>query len=662
MELKDYWASKPIEEIASEIEAKFEEYSVWLYKSGYAGRIKLCYDRFYGIDQDGTVIIETEEESGVSRININHYKNLIKRIHLLIVQSKLSFQPRSRNADASALIDTDLSKGLLEYYNDEKNMNAVFSEAVETSLICLESWVHAPWDQNAGDPVTRNDDEMIMQGDQVFEVLTALDVARNMKTDSEWHIVRSTVNKWVLAANYPKYQAEILDARIEPSHIDEIVLDPTISTHYDISTDQINDDLCYTFTLYHKKSKVMKDGRRVLICNGVVLEDSNLSYNKAPLYRLKSGNIIQTGMADSPSVDLLSVQEAINNLFSAVLSNNLNNAVQNIWTNDPNLTVRKISKTQNIIISAQEPKGINFTQSKEETYKLLDQLISNQQLLSGVNETTRGNPQASLKSGNSLALMLAQAIQFVSDLQMNYAKLAGNVGSCVLDNIKAFATTERVAYIVGVNKRSYAKIYKAEDLSDIDNVVVDLGNPILQSQAGRWELIQMFTQYGLVQDPKMIATFMKTGEMDHTLDDEFKDAVLIKQENEMLMKGYIPTVVITDIHPQHIQKHRSVFDDPEVRNNPRVMEAALAHIQEHIEKMREIDPNLAMILGIPQLPPEMPPGTPQAPPPGGDNIPEVNPGGVMPEGVNIPNVPPGTPPQVAQSYQQVVNATEQRGQ
>lgn len=649
----EYWAAKDTESIASEIQTKFANYQHWLYRTGYANRIKLSYDTFYDINKDGAISLKRDEDTGVTKQSNNHYKNLLKRLHILITQNKLSFQPRSNKNDSSSLIDADLGKGLLEYYQEDLNMHSIFSEAALTSLICLESWVHCPWNEDKGRQVRPDETgSLIFEGDQAFEVYTALDVGRSTTLISSWYIVRQRVNKYDLAAKYPQFAESILSISLESTYEEEFVLDPSIDKYLENADD---DEACYKYILYHDRTPALPEGRMVEVCASEVLVDKPLEdYVEIPLYRLKAGDFIQTYMSDSPGIELLPLQQAIDLLASATLSNNLNNAVQNIWSPDPNMTIKRISDTQNMITSAQRPEGINFTKSADETYKLLDMMIQNQQLLSGVNETTRGSPQASLKSGNSLALMLAQAIQYVSDLQKNYAQLASDVGSTLINNLKRFAKTERIAYIVGSNKKTYAKIFKAEDLAAIDRIAVDLGNPILQSQAGRWELVQMMTQYGLVQDPRLIASFLRTGEIDQTTDDEFKDHILIKQENEMLLKGEMPTVVITDLHPDHIMKHKSVFNDPDVRSNPQIMEVALAHIQEHIAQMRGIDPTLAQMLGMKPLPPENPPPGPE----NQDQIAEVNPGGQMDEGVNLPTVPPGTPPQAAEAYGQVMQANQ----
>ncbi|MGJ8508402.1 hypothetical protein, partial [Glaesserella parasuis] len=119
--------------------------------------------------------------------------------------------------------------------------------------------------------------------------------------------------------------------------------------------------------------------------------------------------------------------------------------------------------------------------------------------------------------------------------------------------------------------------------------------------------------------------------------------MLIRDENEMLKKGQTPTPVLTDNHSEHILSHKEVYSDPDVRNDPTIMNAAMQHIQAHIDLMRQVPPDLAAVLsGQPLPPPPPPPGAP-----GPANAPEPT-----VQGVHLPEPPNGTPLQTAANYQQ----------
>lgn len=226
----------------------------------------------------------------------------------------------------------------------------------------------------------------------------------------------------------------------------------------------------------------------------------------------------------------------------------------------------------------------------------------------------------------------------------------------VINNIQKFASEDMVAVIGGVSKKSYVKSFKAQDIMNIDRVSVDLGNPISQSIAGRYELMQQMLQYGVLKSPDQIINFLRTGETDSSTEDKFKDSITIREENEMLKRGEIPTAVITDNHPLHIAEHKTVFSDPIMREDPVVLKNTMAHLQEHgilWHDLFRLYPDIAAAL---QIPP--PPMGSQPPPPEDDG--GGGPNGPAPEGpedaqingTKLPSLPPGTPPEVQQAYDQ----------
>ena len=640
MENNEYWAVKPTEEIAEAIKSKFEEYRSHHEKSGYFSRIKRSYDMFYSVNENGSLALEKTEDGKLTSIKINHYKSLIKRLHSLITGNKLAFEARAINSDSESQLDSDLAKGLLEFYESEKHLGQTLSRAVETALVCLEAHVFSPWDSQKGQTIATDGKKKLYEGDQEFSVLTAQNVASlTTLPNSPWKILRVKKHKYQLAAQYPEFADEIL--KEDDPTVDLYELDPTSRNNRTNSEDNESVTVYYMF---HEKNHAAEQGRQVLICGESVLEDGPLEYEEIPCYQLKAGSVIASQWADSPAVDLLSLQQAIDLLSSATLSNNLDNAKQNIYSSDPNLKIRRLSNSQNLITSAQPPVGINFTASSPENYKQLDSLISQQQILSGINEAAAG-AGASSASGSSIAIQLSLAVQSVSTFQSNFATLAGDIGSCVIDNLKAFSRTERIAYISGIRRKSYARRFKAEDLYNVDRIIVTLGSAATQNMAGRFSLLESFMQYGIIKDPAILSNFLKTGEIESATEDNFQDSILIRDENQMMLEGKSPVVVMTDNHPAHILKHKELFSDLDVRDNPKLMALVLDHIQHHIQSNKTIDPDLAAILQIPPLP------SMSAPPPTPEGLPQ-------PSQPNMPNLPSGAPEEIQESFAKVTNNLE----
>jgi hypothetical protein len=633
----EYWAMAPIDRISNEVLAKFNDYKTWLRTSGYGLKIRTAYETYYGFNKQGSINIE-RDYNDISRISVNHYRSLIKRLHIMVTEAKISFQPRAINSDSKSLIEADLARGLVEYYGDEKHMNQIFSEAVLGSLIMLETYIHAPWDKNEGYELSVDGEQIIKSGDQAFQLYSPFDCARNTTQDkSNWYIVREKVNKYDLAALYPEFSEEIVRESMERDLWDLNWVRPNFQFN---NLRMIDDqDHVYKYHLYHARTPALEQGRHVIICANQVLSDSPLLYDKVPVFRLQAGHVLDTCLADSPATDLLPLQQGLDAIFSALTTNAINNARQMIYCPDPNIDIKIGENGQAIVTASAPPVGLNLSANASDSYKLVDMYVQHQQLISGVNDTARGNPQASLKSGNSLALMLAQSIQFVNDLQKNYAALAGDVSTCLINNIQKFATEEMIAYITGTNRKGSIKKFTAQDVMNIERVTVDLGNPITQTLAGRHELVQQFLQYQIIKDPKQIVAFLRTGELDQTTDSLFSDTMLIKEENEQIKKGIQPIAMILDNHSEHILEHKTVFSSPEARTNREIADAGLLHIQEHIQMMKTMDPDLAAVISGQPLPQPAPGPMPA------EQMPEV-------QGVNVPGLPPGTPPTVAENYSQ----------
>jgi hypothetical protein len=640
-----YWAAKPVAEIAAEIESKFNDYKKWGSTTDYFDRIVTSFDAFYGFNSNGTLRVSRNSDD-VAEIKVNHYKSLIRRLHILVTENKLAFQPRAKNSDSKSQVESDLARGITEYYADEKGMNDIFSHAVLGALIMLEQYVHAPWDFAEGYELTADGQQTVKSGDQKFEVFSALDVAKATTTPtSPWYIIRKKVNKYDEAALHPDFANEILSCSCD---VDQ----------YDMSRrgiqsqqDQLgaDEDMCWKYMLYHARTPALPEGRQVEVIASQVLADSPLKYKKVPVFRLSAGDVLGTGFGDSPGVDLLPLQQALDAIFSGTVTNALNNSVQLIFCQDPNLVTRKLSDGQTLVTASSPPVGLNLTGNNNENHKLIDVLMQHQQLLSGVNDVARGNPSASLKSGTSLAVILAQAIQYVSDLQKGYARLAGDVATCLIANIQTFASEEMTAFIVGASRKGQVKKFKRNDVMDIERVSVDLGNPLTQSFAGRNEMAELWTSKGILKDPKQIISFQRTGEIDSATENPFSDSLLIRDENEQIRKGINPAVLITDNHAEHIIEHKAIMSSVE-RDDPTILEAWTAHVQEHLDMIPQVPPALAAVLSGQPLPP--PQGA--APDPNGAPLPTV-------DGARMPNVPPEAPAQTQAAYQQALNAVPPEG-
>lgn len=155
--------------------------------------------------------------------------------------------------------------------------------------------------------------------------------------------------------------------------------------------------------------------------------------------------------------------------------------------------------------------------------------------------------------------------------------------------------------------------------------------------AGRLQMAQDLLQNKMISNPQHYFEVITTGSIDTLYEHETAQILNIRGENEDLLDGKVPPVVLTDQHVNHIKEHSTCLDSPEARQDPTIVKAVTQHIMAHINQLQNANPQLLQILGQTPLPP---PGTPQPgpggpPTPGGPPHPPGAPGG--------PPHPPGPP-------------------
>lgn len=652
--MSQYFGKAPSSQIANEINAKFQEHTSHLKNSGYGEMIQELYNAYYNFDEGGFGLKLSGDKSK-ARIKVNHLKSLIQRLQGMVTNAALTYVPRARNSDSKSQIQADFAKGLLDFYSDEKNMNEYTAEMVERALVQLESYMYCPWSKDQGVEITKDDNgRPIMTGDQVFYCLSVFDVARHNKFKvSPYYIVRIPVNKHDEAALHPT------DAMGQPASDRILAQSNTINerdrilTPFDQDREQ-DDDIVWKYIFLHSKTPAMPKGRHTEIIGDVVIYDSILDYKTIPVVRLTCSDLLDTVGGDSPATSLLSLQQPMDMLWSAVTTNNLAFAKQNIWS-PTGIEIEPLSNGMSNVISAVKPEALDLVKSSPETYKLIEQYQLQQETLSGVNKTARGNPDSAVATAAGQALQLAQAVEFVNDLQRQYGRACSEIATIVIHNLQEFATEKRIAYIGGISRKAYSKEFTNKDVNEVDRVSVSIGNPMSQTISGRWTIATDWVQAGIVKNPDKLIEFLRTGQIDSLTEDKFKDSMRIREENEQMRKGEKPVVAYFDNHPEHFLEHKELASDPEFYNNPELMAILLAHEQEHIATMKSLDPDVAALLGIPPLPsqqqpPMPPPGAPQG------QMPDQAPPDATVAGVNPPNLPEGTPEPTEAAYQQYLSS------
>lgn len=666
-----YFAAKTADETAGVLIGRANMWFQDLESAGYLDKLREMWAAYHGAYYTNVTDSHRISFSGVqgelANLPVNHFRNIAQNMLVMITSSRPAMEARAVNTDYKSLVQTKLANSLLDYYMREKRLERYLKTAAEYAIVFGSGYIKMDWNQTSGaiydhidaeiDPVTGEEitpGYPVYEGDVNFTNLSPFDIvvdATKESTDNDWILCRTYKNKFDLAAKYPEKHDDIIGL--------ETKSDYERYRFNGLGVSETDDVPVYEF--FHKRTEALPDGRYLLFLDyALTLMDAPMPYDELPIYRISPGDILGTPYGYSPMFDLLPIQDAVNSLFSTVLTNQSAFGVQSIMMpRGADIIPSSLVGGLNIIeYNAQvgRPEPLQLTNTPKEVFDFMQQLVREMETISGVNSVARGNPADSLKSGTALALVQSMALQYMSGLQHSYVQLIEDTGSGLIKMLQRFASVPRIAMIVGKSNRSEMKEFTGDDLALISRVIVDVGNPLARSTAGRVQMAEQLMQMGAIKTPEQYLMVMDTGRLDVMTEDTTSELLLIKAENESLVEDQQVMAVATDQHSLHIKEHKSVLADPDLRKDPNLVARTLAHIQEHINLLQTTDPQLLALMGEqPLSPPGGTPINPQQPdqlnqPTGG------SPGEVMDQplaesnnaaalGINPPQ--PAQPPPVA---------------
>lgn len=606
---EQYWATLGTEEIVSQLQDKVDDYRQFLLRSNKLTVWRACWNQYY--KAESRVGLTTGGDRAQYKIlGVNHYSSLIQGLVSIVCQQNPAFEPISINSDTKSMSQTLIAKSVLDYYMRLVQLADLFRDCVEIGQIFGESYLYFRWNALKGQIVevqkaADGSDAPVYEGDLEVVQLNPMDVVRDYaltSTKNDWYIIVEYVNKWNLMAQRPDLADEIRQQSI-PAALNRFrfghVLDESKSM----------DDLVPKYTFIHEKTAALPQGRIVEFVGDSVLLDSGLPFDKMTVLRFSPSNVIQNNFGTTVATKLLSLQQAYDTLSSIIITNATNWGLGNIQIPlGTNVKIEQIVDGLNAIrinSAAGKIEPITMPSTPAEIFTYLDRLEAQMEKIAGISEILRGQAPANLKSGTALAFMQAQSLVFNSSIQQSYIKMVEDSGTVIINILKQFANSKRMVTISGKAKKTYLKEFDKEDLSNISRVVVNVGNPLTKTIAGKIQIAQDLLQSGLVKTPQEYTQVLETGTLDPLLEGQTAQLMQIRQENEDLAEGRPAMALAIDNHPLHIQEHACVLASPDARKDPMIVKNTLAHIMEHINLQKTTDPALLTTLGIQPLQPQI---------------------------------------------------------
>jgi hypothetical protein len=655
-----YFAAMPVQECIAATIDRCDQYTNEMIRTGRHSLYKNAHVHYLQGYASRGFISNTGALGELSSIWVNHYRNIISHSINLVCSERLSWEPQiagDNNWNAMELIRN--ARNVLDYYSNRTDMDldGKLRQAVEKFAVFGDSWITVLWDDMAGRTVASQDGWDVKEGDVDVKVWTPfdiyLDVAMSDINQCQWIVLRETVNKFDECARYPEWADKIKD------------LSETFNTYRKEMVSYSGEvvDLIYKWRLIHKRTPACPEGRElVFITDDIVLEDGPLDYDEWPVIRLAAGEAWGTPFGYSKFFDNLPLQDAVDRLTSSDLTNQLTFAIHNVLIPmDGHLNHTTLYGGLHVIKydaakgELYKPSTLNLNAPQPHLQNSIDKYITNMGTIGGVNEAVKGNADTVIKgqaSGAALALLTTNAINFNSDIQKTWVHGGEELGTKIIKTLARKAKTTRSATMkVGASSKSFK--FTGPSLEGITNVIVKIGSPLLQSDAGKLTVVESLIQANVGITKEQVIGIIEGQPLSSILEDEESELMLIQDENERMMRGeQVPPAAVDENHVLHIKRHKAQRSSVAIKQNAQVMQAFLAHEQTHIEQLTgnakhgPMNPVLAGLLGQPVIPPGSAPGTL-----------ETGPAGPKPPTPPTPPAP-GTPPGVPNKAPQAPGAPQ----
>ena len=606
--MNKYFATLPPDELAKELTGKVDNWLQWVMITGRLGRWRTAFDSYYGQrdKHKSYYVTQAGEQGELSMLMANEYRNLVQHVLVLTTQNKPSFEVSTTNTDSQSQEQGILARNLLDYYWNLGGITDVIYQALETSLVMDSAWVFTEWDVTKGEKVRPGiDGNMLTTGDIQCTFKQPIDVVVDWTRESShghtWQIKSDLINKYDLAAQFPEKAEEIsmLNRDLTKDSIYRFG-DQGIYTY-----NSNNSPLIRRWTFYHAKTPSMPEGRMFQFLDGKIwLFDGPIPYRNLPGRRVCPSEMMVSTMGYSSMNDLLALQDSLDALVSAAVTNMTTCGVNNIWAKpNSNVNFERLGEGMNFIESEEKPEVLVMNRLSPEWFSLTQFLIQRMEAYSGINAVSRGNTEGKDLSGAAMALLQSMSISYNSGMQRAYNKVMEDVGNDIVTNLQEFGDEQMTALIAGGHDKYMVKSFTKKDLDTVKRVFIKQSNSIQDTAAGKLTLFDNLAKIpNAITRPEQAIQVMTTGRLEPVYEDRQKELLIIKEEGEMLSRGERPQVVFTENHPLHIDQHRYIILDPDTKKDPRVLQAVSEHLNEHLKVWSETDPILLQAMGLPPFP------------------------------------------------------------
>lgn len=606
-----YWATLPPDQLCGEAMSRWKTWRQYFWDCGIGVKSDKGRRYYYGMNDLGETSSRTSiggNNAQFVKVVLNKVRPIVQRSLAMILAQAPTMQPVAANSDSSARAQAISARGILEHTHREHDTETIDAQVLEIAMAMGEAWRLVLWDANAGSPEAidpETNEPVALAGDFVNHALTPFDVAKDPSWRSSrglpWIITRTWENRWEWAARYPEKRERILAATDTRTALTE-GWDMRLGAVAELMA---KGDAIPVYRFFHIDSGAVRGGRCFTFLNeGTWLEDGPNPYGGLPVERCSPGGVIATSLGYSNVFDALGIADLINGMESAVATHTTRFATPPLVDFEGSgLQASTLGNGTSLLkVKGRDfmPLPLDIPPLPADVYTHLKSLADVIVEVLGMNSTAMGNPPFSGMAAQAMALLDQKAREFNDGLSKSYVSYKQGCATRELRILKKFATDPRVAVIQGKAKQWMLKSFTNSDLESVDRVAMEsapAGTGTLAWKVATVEMLQRMSpeQLAAVPLPQLI-NLIRTGEYESMFEHQETNTLRIKAENEMLMEGKVPPVLLARTHWLDIPEHLALLASPDAVEKPQMVDAVLSTVQAKLEAWRAMPPDLLEVM------------------------------------------------------------------
>lgn len=535
------------------------------------------------------------------KLSVNDYASLIRHLHVLITKQPPYLDAKPINSSNAVIKEALSANILLEYYQDQRNLDTEIRKAKLYELLFGSGFVVIDWDEQAGRVVaqtTGKDKNLVKEGDLTICAYSPFDVIQRSHGDSSnqyWYIVRKVVDKHELTIRYG----------LKNDFDDQMICHECLDLD-DFNKGGLFPEVVDVYTLYHLPTANHPEGLRMVFTSNHILEKGPLpSAHILPVSRAVNQFLLSAPFGTTIAFDLLEMQQAKDNLISTILNNQATFGLNS-------LIVPKSAEIEASFLTGhmqilevedmkQKPETLNLLKSQPEILDLVMYLETSMERISGVNSVVRGQASAN-QSGQALALLTSMAIQFTDGYVRSYREIYKDAGKILLSVLKNSLPLPRKFKIIGRSGELYDGKVSSNLLDHEYSVSVELVSPLKSTAQGRVALANTLMKNGLIGDSRQYLDVLLYGRIDELLELNSNVNNSFKKEKEQLISGEPVKVLELQNHLMYIKSDLELLDNSQYNKQEEIVKRVYDTVFQRMriwEELSKNNPHLLSLIGLP---------------------------------------------------------------